>query len=198
MNVVLGGNMKPQTLSRMLRAIGMAACLFAGLTAQAQTTYRWVGNDGKVHYSDQPPPAAQAKDVQQKKLKGNVIETSGLSYDTRKAMKENPLTLYTSGNCKENCQMARDLLNRRGAPFKEKVVQTADDAAEFKAATGSGELAVPVLVAGSQSEKGFEENSWNRMLDMAGYPPISSIPNKPSGRPVIPATPAASSGTAAK
>lgn len=168
--------------------------LSTSFVAQAQTTYRWVGKDGQVHYSDQPPAPADAKDLQQKKLKaGNVIETSGPSYDTKKATKDFPLTLYTSNNCKENCQMARDLLNQRGAPFKEKVIQTTEDATEFKTATGVADLAVPVLQAGKQSEKGFEENAWHRLLDMAGYPKSGSLPNKLTGKPPTPApaTPAA-------
>lgn len=160
---------------------------------QAQTTYRWVGKDGQVHYSDQPPAPKDAKELQQKKLKvGNVIETSGPSYDTKKAAKDFPLTLYTSNNCKENCQQARDLLNQRGVPFKEKIIQTTEDATEFKTATGIADLAVPVLQAGKQTEKGFEENAWLRLLDMAGYPKTGSIPNKLTGKPSAPvsATPA--------
>jgi len=139
--------------------------------AQAQTTYRWVDKEGHVHYGDKAPMPAEVKDLQLKKLKGgNVIETSGPDYATMQAAQKFPLTLYTSDNCLENCRMARDFLNQRGAPFSEKVIKTAEDADEYKKATGATDLIVPLLMAGKQLEKGYEEGAWHRLLDAAGYP----------------------------
>ena len=141
------------------------------LTTQAQAPYRWVAKDGKTHYSDQPPPPSESRDVQQKKLGvGSVIETGGPSYGARQAARKMPLTLYTSDNCKENCKIARDFLNRRGAPFSEIILRTPEDAAAFKQATGIEELIVPVLQAGSKSKKGFEDQAWGNFLDASGYP----------------------------
>jgi len=153
------------------------ACLMlmAALSAQAQTAYRWIGKDGQVHYSDQPPPAPAARQLQQKKLSGNVIETSGPSYAAQVAAQKFPLTLYTSPNCIENCRIARDFLSKRGVVFTEKALQTLEDAAEYKQATGINELTVPVLLAGTKVEKGFEENAWRSLLDAAGYPQDGGI-----------------------
>ncbi|MBI3525393.1 MAG: DUF4124 domain-containing protein [Betaproteobacteria bacterium] len=121
----------------------LIAVLTLPLAAQAQAAYRWVGQDGKVHYSDQPPPPSETRDVQQKKLRGSTVETSGPSYSTQQAMRKFPLTLYTSDNCKENCQIARDFLNRRGVSFSEKVLRTPEDVVAFKQATRLEELVVP-------------------------------------------------------
>ena len=161
--------------SRFVRLASSAvlAALLLIPGAQAQTTYRWVGKDGQVHYSDQPPPPADGnKDLQLKKLRGgNVVDTGGaFSYDTEQAAKNFPLTLYTATNCTDNCKMARDFLARRGAPYNEKVIQTAEDAAEFRKLTGSQDMIVPLLAAGKKLEKGYEEDAWNRLLDGAGYP----------------------------
>ncbi|MFA7280131.1 MAG: glutaredoxin family protein [Sterolibacterium sp.] len=156
------------------------ACLLlmAALTAHAQTAYRWIGKDGQVHYSDQPPPAQEARQLQQKKLPGNVIETSGPSYTAQLAAQKFPLTLYTSPNCVENCRIARDFLSRRGAPFSEKELKTVEDVTAFKQATGSSEAIVPVLMAGTKVEKGFEENAWRSLLDSSGYPQDGGIPRQ--------------------
>ncbi|MDD5175236.1 MAG: glutaredoxin family protein [Sterolibacterium sp.] len=168
---------------RLVRLACLALMLMMAFASQAQTAYRWVDKNGKVHYSDQPPPPAETREVQQKKLKsGNVIETGGPSFDALQAAQKFPLTLYTSANCVENCKIARDFLARRGAAYAEKVLKTLEDAEEFRKATGSQELIVPVLQAGNKSEKGFEENAWRNLLDAAGYPPGSGKTSpKPQG-----------------
>lgn len=147
--------------------------LTAALAAQAQTAYRWIGKDGKVNYSDQPPPA-DARDVQQKRLgEANFVDTSGPSYSVQKAQQNYPVTLYISVDCQAECKIARDFLKRRGVPFSEKTVRTIDDANAFKKATGIGEVAVPSLLVGSQAEKGYQESAWEKLLDAAGYPAAS-------------------------
>lgn len=147
----------------------LLAALCLGL-AQAQTAYRWVDKDGKVHYSDQPPPPSASSHVAKRRIGANVVDTSGPSYESQVAARNAPLTLYTSTNCIRNCELARDFLNRRGAVFGEKIIATQADVDEFRKATGIEELSVPVLQAGAKSEKGFEENAWHALLDAAGYP----------------------------
>ena len=160
-----------RTRTLLARSALLAALCLAALAAQAQATYHWVGKDGKVHYSDQPPAPSEINEVQKKKLgPANVVGTSGPGYEAQRAARKSPLTLYTSANCVQNCKIARDFLGRRGAAFSEKEIRTQDDADEFRKATGIDELSVPVLQAGSKSEKGYEENAWNALLDAAGYP----------------------------
>lgn len=163
----------------LARSALLAALCLAALAAQAQATYRWVGKDGKVHYSDQPPPPAEVKEVQQKKLGPANVVGSGPNYEAQVAARKFPLTLYTSANCIQNCKIARDFLKRRGAAFTEKEIRTQEDADDFRKATGSEELSVPVLLAGGKAEKGYEENAWNALLDAAGYP---RNPDKPPPR----------------
>lgn len=154
-----------------LAATSALAALLLASGAQAQSTYRWVGKDGRVHYSDQPPPPT-VKDVQLKQLKSaNVVETGGAyAYETRQAARNFPLTLYTSEKCTDYCRMARDFLARRGAPYSEKVLRNAEDETGYRKATGNEKLTLPTLSAGRMVESGFEEGAWNRLLDGAGYP----------------------------
>ena len=163
----------------------IALCVLTSVT-QAQTLYRWVDKEGKVYYTDQPPPPT-AKKIQEKKLDlGSSIETSGLTFEQRKAMENFPVTLYTSVDCGNECTMARDLLKRRGASFSEKSVRTAEDAIAFKKAIGSTDVMVPSITVGSQKMKGFNEGVWSDLLDAAGYP--RSVAVKPPRREEAPAS----------
>jgi len=66
----------------------LLCCALSGL-AQAGELFRWVDADGKVHYTDQPPPAS-AKKVEEKKLSGSTIDTSEMPYALRQAIKKSP------------------------------------------------------------------------------------------------------------
>src|SRR5512134_913950 len=95
-----------------LAVAGLAALLAMHAAAQERQVYRYVDSDGKVVYSDRPPPS-QATNVQQKRVGGNFIETSEPSYATRVASDRFPVTLYTFA-CGDPCQNAEALLNARG------------------------------------------------------------------------------------
>jgi glutaredoxin len=139
--------------------------LLAG-TASAQP-YRWVDEEGRVQYSDTPPPPG-ARSVQKKQFQSNVVGGQG-SYDLEKAMRESPVTLYSHPDCKD-CQIARDTLNQRGIPFKEVVVDDQPKLDELKRVSGG--INVPVLVVGGQVETVISAQAYNRALDFAGYPPV--------------------------
>ena len=83
-------------------------------SAQVQQVYRYVDVEGKVVYSDKPPPA-NAKDAQAKRVTANSIETSNLSFMTQQAQERFPVTLY-SFSCGVVCDTAQGLLNKRGVP----------------------------------------------------------------------------------
>ena len=50
----------------------VAAIVATGATAQNQEVYRYVDKEGRVVYSDRGPPS-DAKDIQAKRMRGNVI-----------------------------------------------------------------------------------------------------------------------------
>ena len=146
----------------------MAAAWLAMASAPlaAAQLYQWKDAQGRMMYSDQPPPAS-IRNAQQKSFKGNLIET-GESYATKTAREKHPITLYASA-CGAPCDQARKLLIDRGSPFSNKDPQASPDAqAELKKLTGK--LSVPVLVVGSERIDGYETEQWNAALDRAGYP----------------------------
>ena len=140
--------------------------LLCGLSISANAqVYKWTDAQGKVHYGDVPPP--QAKNLEQKKASGNIIETDAEPYETKLAAQKNPVTLYSFTECGDPCTEAQALLDKRGVPYKLK--NTEQDKAELRALTGDNRI--PVLVVGKQTPRqGFEKEAWNLMLDQAGYP----------------------------
>ena len=139
--------------------------MLAASAAWAQQ-YRWVDENGRVHYTDTPPPPS-AKNAQKKNLKGSELGQQE-SYEMMEATRKAPVTLYTFTECQAPCQMARDVLNKRGVPFREKQVSNQQMLDELQKVSGGTN--VPVLVVGAQVEKTASPAAFNQALDIAGYP----------------------------
>jgi glutaredoxin len=142
-----------------------AIIAMAAVAAQAQP-YRWVDEKGRVQYTDTLPPAS-AKNVEKVKLHENAIGRQP-SYELSRATREAPIKLYTHPICKEPCQLARELLAKRGVPFAEVVASDPGKLAELQKLSGAAD--VPVLVVGDQVEKRLSAEAYDRALDGAGYP----------------------------
>ncbi len=154
--------------TRTIALTFLAAALGSAFLAQSQTVYRWVDKDGKVNFSDSPPPV-DAKDATQRRVGGGSADDTQLPYAAQMAAQRNPVTLYTGTDCGEPCVKGRELLARRGIPFTERDAQNnlADQEALKKLI---GALDVPVLIVGESKTKGYEESLWQASLDSAGYP----------------------------
>ncbi len=139
-------------------------------TALAQGAYRWKDKDGKVHYSDQPPPASQGTKVEKRLLANDAPVAPTLSYTLRQAMADYPVTLYTQAKCSNFCQDGRDYLTQRGVPFSENKLSNEAEQAELRKLLGSGELVIPILKVGGKLLKGYNRADWTNLLDAAGYP----------------------------
>lgn len=148
------------------------ATLLLGLgligTPAVAELYKWIGADGKINYSDTPPPA-DAKKVEKKRLNDRVSEGDGLDFATRNASKKYPVVLYAS-DCGAPCDQGRALLVKRGVPHVEKNPEkNLEDSKELKKLIGT--LFVPDLQVGKNAPlKGFDAAAWNAALDAAGYP----------------------------
>ena len=144
--------------------------------------YRWVDENGRVHYTDTPPPAS-AKNAQKKNLKGSELGQQE-SYEMMQATRNAPVTLYTFTECHAPCQMARDVLNKRGVPFREKQVSSQQMLDELQKVSGG--LSVPVLVVGAQVEKNASPDAFNQALDNAGYPRAGVAKPRNQQAPAVP------------
>ncbi len=159
------------------------------LPAMAQGVYRIVGPDGRVTYSDQPPPA----NTPARPVTGTAAPAAGspsgtLPFELRQAVSRFPVTLYTSPECNP-CRSGIAYLERRGIPFTEKTVQSNADIQALQRL--SGETSLPLLTVGNQQLRGFAESDWKQYLDAAGYPAHTVLPSsyrRPSATPLVAAT----------
>lgn len=153
-------------------AVALSITLASG-NVFAQQMYKWTGKDGKINYTDTPPPAS-AKQSDIKSASGGNAEVSNLPYELAQVVKTNPVTLYTGGSDCAPCDSGRTLLTTRGIPFAEKTVKTVEDGQRLKQAGGAGTL--PLLIVGRAQQSGFEASSWGTLLSAAGYPETSKLP----------------------
>lgn len=179
----------------MMQRLLLSALLGAWAATAAAQVYRWTDEHGAVHFSDKPPPAG-AKGVQKKNIAISSSSAAAVQpYSLQQPMKDFPVTLYSAPGC-EPCAPARDLLNARGIPFKETSVRTSEQIAELDRAGGGN--AVPVLLVGPTVIKGFQEDQYQRALDIAGYPKPGALPRRAQAEPHPPETKGAESGKPAK
>jgi glutaredoxin len=159
--------------------------MLAAATAAAQQLYRWTDEKGRVHITDTPPPPS-AKGVQKKAYQsgGTATESGPTPYELSAAMKEYPVTLYTSPVCKEPCAEARAALNKRGVPFKEVQVWEAAGNEELQKVSGANQ--VPTLVVGRSVHKGFDQAAYDALLDSARYPRAGILPARAQAAPALP------------
>jgi len=173
---------------------------FAGV-AQAQL-YRWTDEKGHTQFGDTPP--AGAKDVRESKLATAKPAAAPPPFELAELQKNFPVTLYTAPGCKEACDSARSVLNKRGVPFTEIQVWTPSTLEQLKKAANTEK--VPALVVGRSAQSGFDPGAYDALLDSAGYPPAGAFPARSQAAPAPPegfqpppvAEPVAPSGPAAK
>lgn len=149
-------------LAVFLLAMLMAAPALAEL-------FRWTDAQGRVHYSDQPPPP---EIKQMKRIAAPAASSGGPN-----AGSHPPVVLFST-NCGSTCDQATDYLRQHNVPFTLKDPSTDPKvAAELKQRTGS--LGVPVLFVGESMQRGYAPSVWDKMLEMSGYPALD--------RPALPA-----------
>jgi len=169
---------KPARIALALVLAAAAGC------ALAQQLYRWTDENGRVHVTDTPPPAS-AKDKRTVKPAAATAAPAkpgaAVPYPLELATKQYPVTLYTSPNCAEPCGLARDLLNRRGVPFKEVQVWEEEGNEELKRLSGNNR--VPTLKVGTRVHSGFERSAYDGLLDSAGYPRAGVLPARAQAAP---------------
>lgn len=162
-------------------------CMVALLTPSGYAqVYRIVGSDGKVSFSDQPPPIGSgSKAVTANASSAGGAAVASLPFELRQVASKFPVTLYTSESCAP-CESGRSMLTSRGIPFTEKTVNTPDDVEALKRLSAARSL--PLLTIGSQHLQGFSDAEWTQFLDAAGYPTSSALPpayRRPAAAPLV-------------
>jgi len=185
------GSFDPSSL-----VVAVAVVVGVALPMSALAQYKYVGPDGRVTYSDLPPPSG-ARVIEEKKLGANGPAVV-LPFALQTATSKYPVTIYTGDKCPP-CEEGRTYLRSRGIPFTEKTVTSPDDIAMFKQQSPDG--TAPVLSVGSRRATGFAQTTWASLLDDAGYPQTSVLPanyQNPVPTALSPTTQAASAAVGAQ
>jgi len=138
--------------------------------AQAGELFRWVDNQGKVHYGDESP--MDVEQVETKMFPDPKVDNNYIPYETRRAQKNFPVTLFVTETCGDYCEKGRELLRGRGIPYMEKVLVTEEEFDVFRQA--SGDKKVPTLKVGRSYVTEYNSEKWRKELDAAGYPRVSN------------------------
>lgn len=173
-----------------LRLAALAA--FVGLvslwgTAATAQVFRIVGPDGRVTFSDRPPPDGKATAAPTVTIGGGGggSSTASLPSELRAAANRFPVTLYTGVDC-QPCLSARGFLASRGIPYTEKTVTSPEDIQALQRLAGEARL--PFATIGGQHVRGFSDPQWSQYLDAAGYPKTSQLPpsfRNPAPTPLV-------------
>ena len=150
--------------------VAVATLSLSALPAHA--LFKVVGPDGKVTYSDRPPPG-DTRAVQVNRDGSIASNDVSLPFALRQVMAKFPVTLYTASKC-DACELGRALLQRRGIPFSERTATTNEDKEVWEKITGGQEA--PVMKVGAQVMRGFNASTWEETLDVAGYSRTSQLP----------------------
>jgi glutaredoxin len=148
---------------------GLLLVLCAG-AASAQI-YRWKDANGVTHFSDTAPASVPAVKID---VPASTEATPALPYELALAIKNHPVTLYTTAQCAA-CDQGRALLQARGIPYAEKTVSNAGDHAALRQVGGASQL--PLLLVGRSKFIGYEQVTWDAALTTANYPPQSMLPS---------------------
>jgi len=170
--------------------LAVAGLVLASGVAQAQQMYKWKDDQGVVHYSDTPPPS-KAKRVEVKDFSGAstpMTPAVPLPYALAQAVKNFPVTVYTTPDCTP-CDQAKNALRDRGVPFSEKTVSSAADQARL-AKAGGGDTA-PFMTVGSKTVSGYAPGELQAALTAATYPLTKRLPAGYQNPPAQSAAPAA-------
>ena len=169
-----------------LRSLVRVSPLLAMLVAlPSHALYKVVGPDGKVTYTDTPPPPSSNSKVSKLGENISVIPQVALPLELRQVASRYPVTLYTMKGC-DPCDTGRQLLQQRGVPFSEKLLLTGEDGDALQRLTGGRDA--PTLSIGAQVLRGLQPESWNAYLDSAGYPRESRLPANYQNPPAAPLT----------
>ena len=175
-------------ISRILCAL---IFIMLNISAQAQV-YKWVDADGKVTYSDVPPPKTAVK-VETKSFSSSDTPNVALPFELAQAVKNMPVVLYTGDNCIP-CNDGRTFLKQNGIPFSEKTVATNADQEKLHAISGANQL--PFILIGRSKMTGYSFSEWRNSLSLAGYPASNMLPADYQYPVPQPAAPVAAAKTA--
>ncbi len=125
--------------------------------------FKWVDEQGNVHYGDSPPEHANLKRITGKVSSYTSVSVEAFEYDPgniteRKETKS--VVMYSTSWC-GYCKKAALHFRKNNIPFTEYDIEKSEKAAkEYKKLNGRG---VPIILIGDQRMNGFSAGSFDRI-----------------------------------
>ena len=152
-----------------MKGVILAAALALWALPSPAQIHKWVDADGKVHFSDKPPPDSARKSEQVKipvqsfggppVFERQPAVAKGAKADPAAA--HAPLVMYATSWC-GYCRKARAHLASKGIAYREVDIEASPaNNQEFKAYGGRG---VPFFVKGGRTMRGFSAEGLDRFL----------------------------------
>ena len=140
----------------------LLALMFAtpGFTAQL---YKWVDEQGNVHYGDSPPENADLKKITGEVSSFSSVSVEPFQYDPNlvTAPKSGKSVVMYSTQWCGYCKKAARYFRKKNISFKEYDIEKSEKAArDYKRLKGRG---VPLILSGKQRMTGFSQDTFDRI-----------------------------------
>lgn len=137
-------------------AVLLVATLALPCIAHAEI-YRWIDDNGKVHFSDKPSTQHASEGV---KLRINTYE--GVTYDRSIVDVGKTVTMYSAIWCGV-CKKARRYFDANGIKYTEYDIETSSKGkSDFKKLGGKG---VPIILVGNRRMNGFSAEGFEKLYE---------------------------------
>jgi len=117
--------------------------------------FRWVDEDGEVHFSDKEPLNQEAEDIEAKINSYKGVRFIHSTYDTGKNV-----VMYSTSRC-GYCKKARKYFKQKNIKFTEyDIEKSSKGKRDFKKLGAKG---VPVILVGKKRMNGFSRQGFERI-----------------------------------
>ena len=155
--------MPAKNIAIAIKTLLACLCLAALLASPASIAdlYKWVDENGKVHYGDSPP-----ENVKLKKITGNISSFTSVSVEPfvyepgliTQRRKSKTVVMYSTSWC-GYCKKAARHFRSNNIPFAEYDIEKSEKAArEYRKLKGRG---VPLILIGDQRMNGFRASTFD-------------------------------------
>ena len=137
-----------QTSVLLMLGFGLPNTAFAEI-------FKWVDDNGKVHYTDKRPAAHDSEKIEVKINTYKAVTYSKSKFDTGRKV-----VMYSTSWC-AYCKKAKRYFNKHGIRFIEYDIEKNPEARKkFKEMGGTG---VPVILVGKKRMNGFSETGFEKI-----------------------------------
>ena len=143
----------------------MILCISGVAISDSYQVYKWVDENGQVHFGDEP---SEISDVEKVTVEVNVTSYErvtidpDISDDDVGSGQSGKVVMYSTSWC-GYCKKARQYFRANAIPFTEHDIEK--DKSAKKKYDALGGRGVPLILVGKKRMSGFSESSFNRIYN---------------------------------